>query len=217
MTCDFPAKSFPNLTAPSGRAAGALIRNWLKTAATSRRRVQRIPVDDREVPSPQTRKTVEASPLDPAADLAGALRGLPDRRGLRVVSRPEISQRFQKFALILRRTFPRHALLRISDHPPSRSPTVPPLLSFAATRCGDQVFLWRRSMRRFFCSLVAKTSQPQLSARLLENATNDAPWPLRGRAASNEPTRRLKADASILHRVGRVAWPVSPWSFQIGD
>ncbi len=34
-----------------------------------------------------------------------------------------------------------------------------PLLSFVAIRCGDQVFLWRRSMRRFFCSLVAKTSQ----------------------------------------------------------
>ncbi len=107
-------------------------------AATSRRRIQRIPADDREVPSPQTRKIVEAFPLDPAADL---------------------------------RTFPRPAPLRISDHPPSRSPTVAPLLSFAATRCGDQVFLWRRSMRPIFCSLVAKRSQPQLSPRLLEKAT----------------------------------------------
>ncbi len=142
-------------------------------AATSRRRVQRIPADDREVPSFQTRKVIETSPLDPAADLAGALRGLPDRGGLRVVSRPEMPQRLQKFPLIFRRTFPRHAPLRESDHPPSRSPTVAPLLSFVATRCGDQVFLWQRSMRRFFCSLVAKTSQPQLSARLLENATNE--------------------------------------------
>ena len=140
-------------------------------AATSRRRIQRIPADDREVPSPQTRKIVEAFPLDPAADLAGALRGLPDGRGLRVVSRAEIPQCLQKFALILRRTFPRPAPLRISDHPPSRSPTVAPLLSFAATRCGDQVFLWRRSMRPFFCLLVAKTSQPRFSPRLLENAT----------------------------------------------
>ncbi len=70
-------------------------------AATPRRRVQRIPADDREVPSPQTRKFIEASPLNPAADLAGALRGLPDRRSLRVISGPEISQRRQKFALIL--------------------------------------------------------------------------------------------------------------------
>ncbi len=39
-------------------------------------------------------------------------------------------------------------------------PDVAPLLSFVATRCGDRVFLWRRSMRPFFCSLVATTSQP---------------------------------------------------------
>ena len=146
-------------------------QSGLDRAARSRRRIQRIPADDREVPSPHTRKIVEAFPLDPAADLAGALRGLPDGRGLRVVSRAEIPQCLQKFALILRRTFPRPAPLRISDHPPSRSPTVAPLLSFAATRCGDQVFLWRRSMRPFFCLLVAKTSQPRFSPRLLENAT----------------------------------------------
>ncbi len=91
-------------------------------AATSRWRVQRIPADDREVPSFQTRKVIEASPLDPAADLAGALRGLPDRRGLRVVSRSETSQRLQKFALILRRTIPLHAPLRVSDHSPAPVP-----------------------------------------------------------------------------------------------
>jgi hypothetical protein len=33
-------------------------------------------------------------------------------------ARAEIPQHFQKFALILRRTFPRHAPLRVSDHPP---------------------------------------------------------------------------------------------------
>ena len=133
------------------------LRIWGRDrAATSRRRVQRIPADDREVPSPQTRKIVEAFPLDPAADLAGALRGFPDRGALRVVARAEIPQHFQKFALILRRTSPRHAPLRVSNHPPSRSPTVALLLSVVATRCGDQVFLWQRSMRPFFCSLGCK-------------------------------------------------------------
>ena len=104
-------------------------------AATSRRRIQRIPADDREVPSPQTRKVIEASPLDPAADLAGALRGFPDRGALRVVARAEIPQHFQKFALILRRTSPRHAPLRVSDHPPLQFPDRGTL----AKRCGDTV------------------------------------------------------------------------------
>ncbi len=62
------------------------------------------------MPSPQTRKVIEASPLDPAANLAGALRAPSDRRSLGVVSWPEISKQFQKFALILRRTFPRENL-----------------------------------------------------------------------------------------------------------
>ncbi len=131
-------------------------RSGWDRAATSRRSVQRIPADDREVPSSKTRKVIEASPLDPAADVAGALRGLPDRRGLRVVSRPEITQRLQKFALIRRRTFPQRVPLRVSDHAPSHSPTVSPLLSFVATRCGDQIFLWQRSIGPFFCSLGCK-------------------------------------------------------------
>ena len=112
----------------------------LDRTATSRRRIQRIPADDREVPSPYTREPIKASPLDPPPDLAGALRGVPDSRGLPVVSRPELPQRFQKFALIIRRMFSRPVPLRVSDHPPSRSPTVARLISFVATWCGDQVF-----------------------------------------------------------------------------
>src|SRR6266849_4668432 len=87
--------------------------------ATPRRRIQRIPADGREVPSPYARNIIEGSPLDPTADLARALRRFPDRRGLRVVSRPKISQRLQKFALILRRMFPpQRAPLCVSDHAP---------------------------------------------------------------------------------------------------
>jgi len=75
------------------------------------------------VPSPQTRKVIEASPLDPAANLAGALRAPSDRRSLGVVSWPEISKQFQKFALILRRTFPRPVPRGVYDHSPTpRSP-----------------------------------------------------------------------------------------------
>src|SRR5436309_13332497 len=95
-------------------------------------RIQRIPAGDREVPSSQIRKIIAAPPLDPTSDLAGALRGLPDRRGLRVVPRPEIPQRLQEPALILRRAFPQCAPLRVSDHFPSRSPT-----STLAKLCGD--------------------------------------------------------------------------------
>jgi len=140
-------------------------QSGLDRAARSRRRIQRIPADDREVPSPHTRESIKASPLDPPPDLTGALRGVPDSRGLPVVSRPELPQRFQKFALIIRRMFSRPVPLRVSDHPPSRSPTVVRLISFVATRCGDQVFLWRRSMRPFFCLRVAKTSQPRFPPR----------------------------------------------------
>jgi hypothetical protein len=97
---------------------------WVPAIHTSRWRVQRIPADGREVPSPQTRKVIEASPLDPATNLAGALRAPPDRRSLCVVPWPEISKQFQKFALILRRTFPRLVPRRVSDHPPTpRSPS----------------------------------------------------------------------------------------------
>ena len=75
------------------------------------------------MPSPQTRKVIEASPLDPAANLAGALRTPSDRRSLGVVSWPEISKQFQKFALILRRTFPRLVPRGVYDHSPTpRSP-----------------------------------------------------------------------------------------------
>src|SRR5438128_9105076 len=70
-------------------------------------RVQRIAADGREVPCPQARNVIEASPLDPAANFAGALRAPADRRSLCVVSWPEISKQFQKVALMFRRTFPR--------------------------------------------------------------------------------------------------------------
>src|SRR5712692_7766818 len=69
------------------------------------------------------RNLIKRSPLDPATDLAGALRRLSDRRRLCVVLRPEVAQCFQKFVLILRRTLPRHARLRAFDHfPRSHSP-----------------------------------------------------------------------------------------------
>jgi hypothetical protein len=75
------------------------------------------------VPSPQTRKVIEASPFDPAANLAGAFCAPSDRRSLGVVSWPEISKQFQKFALILRRTFPRPVPRGVYDHSPTpRSP-----------------------------------------------------------------------------------------------
>jgi len=89
--------------------------DWDRTA-TSRRRIQRLPAHGREVPSPLARNIIQTSPLDPTADLAGTLRGFPDRRGLRVVSRPEISQRLQKFALILRRRSSQLVPHRVSDH-----------------------------------------------------------------------------------------------------
>ena len=73
--------------------------------------------------STKTRKVIEASPFDPAANLAGALRAPSDRRSLGVVSWPEISKQFQKFALILRRTFPRPVPRGVYDHSPTpRSP-----------------------------------------------------------------------------------------------
>jgi len=73
------------------------------------------------VPSPHARRLIYASPLDPAADLAGALRDFSNLRGLRIVLWSEVPQSFQEFALILRRTLPRHAPHRISNHVP-RSP-----------------------------------------------------------------------------------------------
>src|SRR6202162_5127334 len=73
-----------------------------------RRRIQDIPADDREVPGSHARKRIETSPLGPAAYLTGALGRLPHRRSLRVVPGPEVPQRFQKPALILRRAFTRH-------------------------------------------------------------------------------------------------------------
>src|SRR6266516_780274 len=73
--------------------------------------------------STKTRKVIEASPFDPAANLAGALCAPSDRRSLGVVSWPEISKQFQKFALILRRTFPRPVPRGVYDHSPTpRSP-----------------------------------------------------------------------------------------------
>ncbi len=106
-------------TAPESQIDGQW--SWGAAIHTSRWRVQRIPAGGREVPSPQTRKVIEASPFDPAAT-AGALRAPSDRRSLGVVSRPEISQHFQKFALILRRTLPRHSPLCVSDHSPTPVP-----------------------------------------------------------------------------------------------
>jgi hypothetical protein len=79
-------------------------------------RVQRIPAGERQVPSSHARTLIDASPLDPAADVAGALCDFADRRSLRVISWPEVPQYFQEFALILRRTFPRHAPHHIPDH-----------------------------------------------------------------------------------------------------
>jgi hypothetical protein len=85
--------------------------------------VQRVPTDEGEVPSSHARTLIDASPLDPAADLTGTLRDFPDRRGLLVILWSEVPQCFQEFALILRRTFPRHAPHRIPDHIPNpRSP-----------------------------------------------------------------------------------------------
>src|ERR1700680_2741863 len=91
-------------------------------AVSSRRKVQSIRADGREVPSSGSRKIIETSPLDPAANLAGALRRFPDGCGLRVVSGPEIPECLQKFAWVLRRTFPQFAPLCISDHPPPALP-----------------------------------------------------------------------------------------------
>src|SRR5262249_16659676 len=64
------------------------------------------------------RKAIERFPLDPATNLAGALCALADGRSPCVVSRPEISKQFEKSALNLRRTCPRPAPDRVSDHPP---------------------------------------------------------------------------------------------------
>jgi hypothetical protein len=108
-------------TAPESEIDGQW--GWVAAIHTSRWRVQRIPAEGREVPSPQTRNVIEASPFDPAANLAGALRAPSDRRSLGVVSWPEISKQFQKFALILRRTFPRPVPRGVYDHSPTpRSP-----------------------------------------------------------------------------------------------
>src|SRR5207244_3906558 len=101
---------------------------------------------------PQTRKVIEASPLDPAADLAGALRGFPDRGALRVVARAEIPQHFQKFALILRLTSPRHAPLRVSTHPSSPSSTLPLLLTFMTTPAAS-------ALQRSYCSAAKRFSR----------------------------------------------------------
>ena len=95
------------------------------------------------MPSPHTRRPIKTSPFDPTADLAGALRGVPDSRGLRVVSRPQISQRLQECALILRRAFPRPAPHRVTDHPRPVPPTISPSTSFVATRCDGRVFSCR--------------------------------------------------------------------------
>jgi hypothetical protein len=81
-------------------------------------RVQRIPAGERQVPSSHARTLIDASPLDPAADVAGAFCDFADRRSLCVISWPEVPQYFQEFALILRRTFPQHAPHRIPDHIP---------------------------------------------------------------------------------------------------
>jgi hypothetical protein len=87
------------------------------------------------VPSPHARTLIDASPFDPASDLAGALRDLPDRRGLRVILWPEVPQSFQECTLILRRTFPRHAPHRVSDHIP-QSPF--PYWDIARNRCRNK-------------------------------------------------------------------------------
>src|SRR6202521_4607240 len=83
--------------------------------------VQRISADDREMPGPHARRRIEASPFDPAAYLTGALGRLPHRRRLRVVPRPEVAQRFEEPALILRGAFTRHPPLCVTPHSrPSR-------------------------------------------------------------------------------------------------
>jgi hypothetical protein len=63
--------------------------------------LQRDPANDRQVPSSHARTLIDASPLDPAADVAGTLCDFADRRSLRVISWPEVLQHFQEFALIL--------------------------------------------------------------------------------------------------------------------
>ena len=97
---------------------------WSRGAAihTPRGRDQHFPPDNREVPSPHVGRIIWRSPLDPAANLAGAFRGLAHRRSLSVVSRPQISQQFQKFALIVGWTLARHAPHRVSKHPPLPCP-----------------------------------------------------------------------------------------------
>jgi hypothetical protein len=133
--CRPPYKRFPYRPFDGSEIDGQW--GWVVSIHTPRWRVQRIPAGGREVPSPQTGKVIEASPLDPAANLAGALRAPSDRRSLGVVSWPEISKQFQKFALILRRTFPRHAPHRISDHIP-QSPF--PDRNIARNRCRNKAY-----------------------------------------------------------------------------
>src|SRR5229473_4033296 len=80
--------------------------------------IQHIPTDDRQVPGSHARRRIEASPFGPAAYLTSALGRLPHRRRLRVVPRPEVPQRLEEPALILRRTFTRHPPLCVTHHSP---------------------------------------------------------------------------------------------------
>ncbi len=106
-------------------AGSRLVRLGRRTVALGGRAPPgHFPADDREVPSHHARKVIERSPLDPATNLASAFCALTDRRTLCVVSRPEISQHFQKCALILRRMLPRHSPLCVSDHSPLPFPEV---------------------------------------------------------------------------------------------
>ena len=131
------------------------------TTAASYCALQGMTASDREMPGPDSRPTVDGSPLDPTAHLARPFCSFPGCRGLRVIKRAQSSQTLQEFDLVLRWVLPRSETFCICGHPGTRDILVrtTSCLRYTRLRCplfaaaprSDAAFLWQRDFGATSC------------------------------------------------------------------